>query len=77
MKRTVENEILDLENRFWTSMKDKDVETALELVHDPCIVTGPQGISRIDKQTFAGMVAKASGESISSQGPAQQPKQPW
>jgi hypothetical protein len=33
-------QILDLETQFWQSMKDKDVEAALRLTDNPCIVTG-------------------------------------
>jgi hypothetical protein len=38
-------------------MKDKDVQGALALTHDPCIVTGPQGVASIDKDKFAEMMA--------------------
>jgi hypothetical protein len=46
-------ELLDLETQFWNSMKTRDVDAALKLTNDPCIVTGAQGVSRIDKKTFA------------------------
>lgn len=45
-------EIIDLETRYWQAMKDKDVETALALTADPCIVTGAQGVSRIDADKY-------------------------
>ncbi len=45
-------EILDLETRYWQAMKDKDVDTALSMTADPCIVTGAQGVSRIDKGAY-------------------------
>lgn len=53
MQTDLQKELLDLETKFWNCMKTKDVDTALKLTNDPCIVTGPQGVSRIDKQTFA------------------------
>ena len=31
MNATLENELTTLEKRFWTSMKEKDVDAALEL----------------------------------------------
>ena len=59
MPKDIKNEILDLEKRFWTSMKDKDVSAALQLTADPCIVTGAQGVSTIDKGTFTKMMSGA------------------
>jgi hypothetical protein len=60
MQRTVEKEILDLEKRFWKSMKDKDIDAALQLTDDPCIVTGAQGVARVDKQTFAKLMTTST-----------------
>ncbi len=34
-------------------MKAKDVDAALRLADDTCIVAGPTGVSQIDKTTFA------------------------
>jgi ketosteroid isomerase-like protein len=59
MAKDIEKEILDLEKRFWRSMKDKDVDAALQLTADPCIVTGAQGVSTIDKKTFTKMMSTA------------------
>jgi hypothetical protein len=59
MPKDIQTEILDLEKRFWTSMKDKDVNAALQLTADPCIVTGAQGVSTIDKGTFTKMMSTA------------------
>ena len=36
-------QIIDLETRFWQSMKDKDVETAKSLIAQEGLVTGPMG----------------------------------
>jgi hypothetical protein len=52
----LDQEILDLEKQFWQSMIDKDAEAGVRLTADPCIVTGAQGVSRIDSKTFAKMV---------------------
>jgi hypothetical protein len=43
---------MELEREFWQAMRDKDVDAALRLTDDPCIITGAQGVSRIDKRTF-------------------------
>jgi hypothetical protein len=55
----LENELFDLENKFWQAMKDRDVETAIALTDFPCILTGPQGVDRIDEQAFAAMMKDA------------------
>ncbi len=39
--------------------KDKDVDAALQLAADPCIVTGAQGVSTIDKKVFTKMMSTA------------------
>ena len=58
MPVNTEKELLALENKYWTSIKENDMATADELTADPCIVTGPQGASRIDKTTFRKMMEK-------------------
>jgi hypothetical protein len=60
MQRAIEKEILDLEKRFWKTMQDKDIDAALQLTDDPCIVTGAQGVARIDKQTFAKLMTNST-----------------
>jgi ketosteroid isomerase-like protein len=60
MRSELENELLELETRFWNAMKEKDVEAAVRLADDPCIVTGAQGVSQIDKKTFAKMMETAN-----------------
>jgi hypothetical protein len=57
MQTDLAKELLDLEMQFWKSMKDKDVDAALSLTYEPCMVAGPTGVSSIDKQTFAKMMA--------------------
>ena len=60
MQGDMEKKILDLELRFWKTMKDKDIDAALQLTDDPCIVTGAQGVARIDKQTFAKLMTTSN-----------------
>ncbi len=57
MDKALSQRLMDLERAFWQSMKDRDVDAALRLTDDPCIVTGAQGVSRIDKATFAKMMS--------------------
>lgn len=53
---TVEQELKQVEERYWRAMKEKDVPTLEELTDFPCLVTGAQGVASIDRATFATMV---------------------
>ncbi len=57
---TVEQELLELEKDYWRAIKDKDVEAAMRLSDDPCIVVGAQGIVRINRVSLAEMMKAAS-----------------
>lgn len=50
--RAVEKEIVELERQYWQAIKEKDIDTVMRLTDDPCIVTGAQGLARVDRQTF-------------------------
>jgi uncharacterized protein (TIGR02246 family) len=54
--KSVEAELLDLERRFWQALQDQDVETAAALTDEPCLLTGAQGVSAIDRKTFVAMM---------------------
>lgn len=56
METKLENELLELETRFWNSVKTRDVATAVALTADPCIVSGAQGVAQIDRQAFTRMM---------------------
>ena len=58
--QAAEKELVQLEKQYWQALKDKDAETALRLTDDGCILTGAQGVARIDPETFKGMMADAS-----------------
>jgi hypothetical protein len=53
---SLETEILALERKFWQSMIDRDSAAGAALAADPCLVTGAQGVGRIDRKTFASMM---------------------
>lgn len=57
---TVEQEVVELEKDYWQALKEKNIDAAMSLTDDPCIVTGAQGIGRIDHQAFAKMLKAAS-----------------
>jgi uncharacterized protein (TIGR02246 family) len=53
-----EQELVELEKKYWQALKEEDVETCLELTHDPCIVTGSMGVMSLDKKAFREMMSK-------------------
>jgi len=52
-------ELLDLERQYWQAMKDKDVETAMQLTDEECIVTGAQGVARVNREALSNMLTNA------------------
>ena len=58
--KSVEKELLDLERQYWQAIKDKDVDAALRLTDDPCIIAGARGVSSVDSKTLAGMFKGAN-----------------
>lgn len=57
MATALEREFLDLELQFWTAMRDRDVEAAKRLTDEPCIIAGPQGVSRITRDALGAMIS--------------------
>jgi uncharacterized protein (TIGR02246 family) len=57
--RTVEHELIELETQYWQAIKNKDADVAMRLTDDECILTGAQGVSRIERQAFAGLMNAA------------------
>ncbi len=54
------DDILALEHKFWQSMIDKDPAAGAALAADPTLVTGGQGVGRIDRKTFTKMMEGAT-----------------
>jgi ketosteroid isomerase-like protein len=52
----IEAKLVDFEKQYWQAIKDRDVPAAMRLTDDPCIVTGAQGVARITRTAFAGML---------------------
>ncbi len=55
-------ELLDVEHRFWTAMKDKDGNAAAQLTDDGCIIVGAQGVAAIDAKMMGAMTGDAKWE---------------
>lgn len=58
--QTIEAEVLELENRYWQALKDQDAGTAAALTDDPCLVSGAQGVSLLDRKSLAAMLKSAN-----------------
>ena len=56
---TLGKELLDLETQYWQAIKEKDIDAAMRLTDEECIVTGAQGVGRIDRQGLADMLENA------------------
>ena len=56
----VEKELIELERRFWQAIRDEDIDAAVELADEPCILTGAQGVGVIDRKTYAEMARSAN-----------------
>jgi hypothetical protein len=52
----IEAKLLDFEKQYWQAIKDRDVQAAMRLTDDPCIIVGAQGVARITQQAFASML---------------------
>lgn len=57
-------ELLVLEKRFWQAMQDGDGAAAAQLTADHCLLAGPQGASRLDRATVAGIISQRKGWSL-------------
>jgi hypothetical protein len=56
MAEDLKQELLTLERKFWQAMIDLDADAAAALVAEPSIVTGAQGVAKIDRKSFKGMM---------------------
>jgi uncharacterized protein (TIGR02246 family) len=56
---TVEQELVELEKQYWQAIKDNDADSSMRLTDDQCILTGAQGVTRIERQAFPGLMKAA------------------
>ena len=59
---THEQELMDVERRFWNAMQEKDAATASTLTDDQCVIVGAQGVSAIDAKTMAKLTSEGTWE---------------
>jgi len=53
---SLEQDILALEHKFWQSMIDRDSTAGAAMIGESSIVTGAQGVGKINRKTFAKMM---------------------
>ena len=58
-QKSIKQDLLALETRYWEAIKNKDVDAAMQLSDEPCLVTGPSGVGRIDRETMSQMLRNA------------------
>jgi uncharacterized protein (TIGR02246 family) len=58
--KATEKELMALEQQYWQAIKDGDAEQSARMSDDPCIVTGAQGVGRIDRPTLQHMFETAT-----------------
>ena len=57
-----QQDLLEVERRFWDAMQRKDGQTAASLTDDGCIVVGAQGVSAIDRKTMGKLTTEGQWE---------------
>jgi ketosteroid isomerase-like protein len=53
-------ELLALEQRYWKAIKDRDIEMALSLTDNPCIVAGARGVATVSREAFEDIMKSAT-----------------
>jgi uncharacterized protein (TIGR02246 family) len=57
---SIDQELRDLEDRYWAAVQRKDRDTAVALTDDDCIVVGARGVGRLNPRQIAQMLEGAS-----------------
>ncbi|HVY19137.1 MAG TPA: nuclear transport factor 2 family protein [Bauldia sp.] len=57
---SIEQDILAREKEFWQSMIDRDAKAGAAMMADTSLVTGAQGVGKIDRKTFAKMMEQGA-----------------
>lgn len=50
-----------LEQRFWQSIVDNDTDTALDMLEEPSMMVGPQGVMKFDHDGYRRAAEEMSG----------------
>ncbi len=60
MDKTPGNAIVDLENRFWQAIVDKDIKGAQALLHEPAVMVSGHGAMQFDHAGYRKMAEQGS-----------------
>ena len=60
MAKKNETDLIELERAYWEAIRDQDVDRAMSLTDDQCIVAGARGVAMIDRKAFVGMMSTAN-----------------
>jgi hypothetical protein len=52
MAGTTEQQLVELEKKYWDAMVTKDVDAAVRMSDDPCYIAGGQGVSQITNEQY-------------------------
>ena len=55
----LKTELFDLESQYWQAIKEKDVDAAMRLTDEECLITGAQGVTRISRESLSDMLKNA------------------
>lgn len=58
-EQVIEKQLLELERKYWQAIKERDVEGAMRLTDDPCIVAGASGVASVNHESFARIMSGA------------------
>ena len=56
MPAAIDQELIALEKRYWEAIQKRDGATATRLSDARCLVVGPQGIGKLDREALAGLI---------------------
>lgn len=60
MADATEQQLVELERKYWDAMIAKDVDTAVRMSDDPCFVTGASGVSSIDAAQYRKLMTEGT-----------------
>ncbi|WET02999.1 DUF4440 domain-containing protein [Flavobacterium sp. YJ01] len=60
----MENQIIELEKKYWNGMENHEYETVKNLTLFPCIVASKNGVQSVDESTFKKMFESGDGDKI-------------
>lgn len=60
----MENQILELEKKYWKAMENHDFDTVKSLTRFPCIVAGREGVRSVDEASFKKMFDSGEGRQL-------------